>query len=177
MSIVSYNSITGPPLHSVADSLREHRERLDLTQQQLADLVRVSRQSVIKWEAGESVPSEDNFRRLAEVFHVTPVDLRYPSAPGRQGADERPEYGKPADRRLLDPAVYERIYGYLARMENAGCTPEQIDEAHRILTVFAWSKLHADPHAETKAIDDQLADVDAGWNAIRESIGRQGVKL
>ena len=46
-----------------------------LTQEDVADKVGVSRQAVAKWESGETVPDLDKCRLLAELFGVTLDDL------------------------------------------------------------------------------------------------------
>ena len=46
-----------------------------LTQEDVADKVGISRQAVAKWESGETVPDLDKCRLLAELFGVTLDDL------------------------------------------------------------------------------------------------------
>lgn len=46
-----------------------------LTQEDLADLLGVSRQSVSKWESGASTPELDKLIRLSEVFEITVDEL------------------------------------------------------------------------------------------------------
>ena len=50
------------------------RKRQGLTQQELAETVNVSRQSISKWELGAAQPSIENFRSLS-TFYGVPVDL------------------------------------------------------------------------------------------------------
>ena len=51
--------------------IEENRKACGMTQQQLAALLGVSRQTVAKWEAGESVPDLANGSALAEALGVT----------------------------------------------------------------------------------------------------------
>lgn len=44
----------------IKDLLRINRENNKLTQEQLADKIYVSRQTVSKWERGESLPDLEN---------------------------------------------------------------------------------------------------------------------
>lgn len=46
-----------------------------LTQEDVAEAVGVSRQAVAKWESGETIPDLDKCRLLAELFGVTLDDL------------------------------------------------------------------------------------------------------
>ncbi len=51
--------------------LYDLRKRAGLSQEELANLVGVTRQAVQKWEAGTSRPDMDNLAALAQYFHVT----------------------------------------------------------------------------------------------------------
>ncbi len=50
-----------------------------MTQEQLAERVSVSRQSVSKWEGGQAVPELDKLLELSKVFNVTTDYLLRPS--------------------------------------------------------------------------------------------------
>lgn len=51
------------------------RKVLQLTQEDIAEKLGVTRQSVAKWEAGESIPDLDKCKQLAEIFGVSLDDL------------------------------------------------------------------------------------------------------
>lgn len=51
------------------DNLRDLRKNQKMTQEQLAEKVGVSRQSVSKWENGESYPEMNNIMILCDIFH------------------------------------------------------------------------------------------------------------
>ena len=57
------------------DNLVHLRKIKQLTQEDVADKVGVSRQAVAKWESGETVPDLVKCRLLAELFGVTLDDL------------------------------------------------------------------------------------------------------
>ena len=46
-----------------------------MTQEELAEKMNVSRQTVAKWEAGDSVPDLDKCKQLADTFGVSLDDL------------------------------------------------------------------------------------------------------
>ena len=56
-------------------NLVQRRKLNHLAQEELADKVGVSRQTLSKWETGESLPDIVRCRQLAEVFRVTLDDL------------------------------------------------------------------------------------------------------
>ena len=53
-----------------SDNLQFLRTRQGLTQEQLAEQMEVSRQSVSKWESGLSYPEMDTLLKLCELFHM-----------------------------------------------------------------------------------------------------------
>lgn len=51
------------------DNLKRLRKSKKLSQEQLAEKVNVSRQSVSKWETGEAYPEMNNILELCKIFH------------------------------------------------------------------------------------------------------------
>ena len=49
------------------DNLAQMRKVLQLTQEDVAEKLGVTRQSVAKWESGESVPDLDKCKQLAPI--------------------------------------------------------------------------------------------------------------
>lgn len=47
------------------------RKSQGLTQEQLAELLNVSRQAVSKWESGAAIPETEKLIRLSEIYHCT----------------------------------------------------------------------------------------------------------
>lgn len=58
-----------------ATNLKKLRKSAKLTQEAVAERLNVSRQSVAKWESGESLPDIDNCIALAQLYDVTLDDL------------------------------------------------------------------------------------------------------
>lgn len=59
----------------IGKNIQQLRKRIGMTQERLAEKLDVSRQTIAKWEAGESVPDLSNSSKLAEVFQVRLDDL------------------------------------------------------------------------------------------------------
>ena len=53
------------------DNLVQMRKLLQLTQEDIAEKLGVTRQSVAKWESGESIPDLDKCKQLADIFGVS----------------------------------------------------------------------------------------------------------
>lgn len=56
-------------------SMKKLRKSAKLTQEQVAERLNVSRQTVAKWETGESLPDIDNCIALAQLYRVSLDDL------------------------------------------------------------------------------------------------------
>ncbi len=57
------------------DNLVQMRKMLQMTQEDIAEKLGVTRQSVAKWETGESIPDLDKCKQLADIFGVSLDDL------------------------------------------------------------------------------------------------------
>lgn len=154
--------------------LRSARRAAGLTQEEVARRLGVHVQSVSNWERGLNAPEEARLALLAQLYVVEPAALRY-GAPST--LRERVNYvPNPALKRRLPPRAYERVLGYLQRMESAGCTDEQIDEAERLMIDGAFNKLNKRDVRE-RTEDDLIVDIDAAWAFIAFVLRREGFQL
>ena len=55
----------------LADKIIEERKKLGYSQEELAQILEVSRQSVSKWEGAQSVPDISRIIKMSEVFGVS----------------------------------------------------------------------------------------------------------
>ncbi len=55
----------------IAEKFQAHRKAHGYSQEELADLLNVSRQAVSKWERGEASPDTDNLIALAKIYNIT----------------------------------------------------------------------------------------------------------
>jgi len=86
-------------LNDISKKLLALRKELDLTQDQVAEAIGVSKQSISKYERGIKVPSRENINKLAEVFDVRTDYLL--------GKSERPK---------LDEKLFEKYEEILNRL-------------------------------------------------------------
>ena len=56
-------------------NIKHFRKRCGLTQEQLAEQLSVTRQTLAKWENGEASPTIDDCIRMADIFDITVNDL------------------------------------------------------------------------------------------------------
>lgn len=59
----------------LADRILQFRKALGLSQEQLAEQIGVSRQSISKWETGQSTPELDKLVALSKVFGISTDEL------------------------------------------------------------------------------------------------------
>ena len=57
------------------DQIRHYREEKNITQQELADKIHVSRSLVAKWEQGRGVPSLEDFEALCSALEISVSDI------------------------------------------------------------------------------------------------------
>ena len=53
------------------NNLKLYRKKLEMTQEQAAEKLGVSRQALAKWERGESLPDIENVIALADLYEVS----------------------------------------------------------------------------------------------------------
>ena len=89
---------------SLSETILSLRTQLGLSQEDLAEQLAVSRQSVSKWETGQSVPDLDKLIKLADLFGITLDELaRDTPEPGEGSLEQGPERTPFWRRDLLSP--------------------------------------------------------------------------
>ena len=73
------------------DNLAKLRKLHDMTQEELAEKINVSRQSIAKWESGDSVPDLEKCKLLSEIFGVSLDDLANYEAENNMGMNVPPK--------------------------------------------------------------------------------------
>lgn len=51
--------------------IKEEREKNDLTQDDLANILNVSRQTISKWELGSAYPDTERLIEISDYFHIS----------------------------------------------------------------------------------------------------------
>ncbi len=64
-------------MHIVGENIKKSREKKGLSQENLADALNVTRQTVSSWETGRTEPDLDTLHRIAQVLEVTVEELIY----------------------------------------------------------------------------------------------------
>ena len=72
------------------EKLSTLRKQHKITQLDLAEKLKVSRQAISKWEQGTALPSTENLIRLAELYGVSVEVLTNPKVPLDGAAQQKP---------------------------------------------------------------------------------------
>ena len=89
------------------DKVKESRKLLKLSQEELGELLGVSRRSIIAWEADASFPRTNTLRKLAEVLQVSFDYLKHDNITDPLHGLEEKEYVEEARDRYGEKAAQE----------------------------------------------------------------------
>ena len=88
---------------SLGNKLAEARRAKNLTQEQLAEKLEVTRQAVSRWESDAAYPETDKIVRMAQILEVSCDYLL------QDGVDEKGQPNPPTVTRLLKQAQGKRV--------------------------------------------------------------------
>ncbi len=170
-----------------------------LTQSDLAVAVGVERNTVSRWENSGVCPKDPQvIRKLAAVLKVSADWLLADDDGGQPWTPGGPESGGVATRGngggrggrvgvmgaagaagevlayRMPPAAYERVHGYIERVEHAGATAEQAEEVARILVDAAATRLRGAVPRD-RPVAAVIADIDAAWRYASTILRAEGV--
>ena len=90
-----------------SDKVKLARTELGVNQEQLAELMGVSRRSVVSWETTGTKPRGSRLRKLAEVLHVSEDYLAHDTITDPKYGMEKKEYVEETRSRFGDRAAKE----------------------------------------------------------------------
>lgn len=79
---------------SFSRALREYRSKHNLTQAALANLLQVSRRSILYWESGAKRPSWDTIIRVANLTGISYDSIMGDTPSGRTKTEDAPDCTK-----------------------------------------------------------------------------------
>jgi transcriptional regulator with XRE-family HTH domain len=156
-----------------------------MTQGDLASLVGVERNTVSRWENSGVRPKDPEvIAKLADVLRVSmewlvgSSDELVDHGASRRVSESAPSaYGPRGEPDPLLPLqVYQAVHGYRARLQTAGCTPDQTQEAERLLLDSAHNRLHrVGPRA--RPLQVMLSDLEEMWTYIAHVLAAEGISV
>ncbi len=93
---------------SIGTKIFELRKAMNLSQEELADMLDVSRQSVSKWETDAAVPDLEKLCKLCDVFDITLDELA-----GREMNRKNNDNANTSTEKTEHPTAQQKIIGYI----------------------------------------------------------------
>ncbi len=118
---------------TIGEKINNLRTSADISQEQLAEKISVSRQSISKWEMDQSLPQIDKVLQLCELFGITTDELLYDKIAISKEKTPRTDKNKyfgtdgfrgEANKTLTSMQAYKvgRFLGWYYSSELSGCT-------------------------------------------------------
>ena len=105
---------------TIAEKIKQLRKDNSMTQEDLAEKLNVSRQTISKWETSVTIPDADNIVAISKLFNITTDEL----------LDYRVETVQKKKQFIMDMAVL--LFGIIGFMTN------QIDETSSVITINGY---------------------------------------
>lgn len=110
-----------PAIRSIISvRIKEAREKLGITQVELADLIHASRASIVNWETAKRTPSVEDMYNLASALNVSFVFLLGEKVASLREADK----DAPLPGGCFDTSVFSTTYEYVKRHAKDGSLKE-----------------------------------------------------
>ena len=91
---------------NLSTKIYEVRKAKGMSQEKLAELVGVSRQSISKWESGETIPELERLVELSRIFEVTTDYLLKPGEIRRSWKNGRMICSRKCGKSILKISVF-----------------------------------------------------------------------
>ena len=152
---------------NIGTVIRDRRRAMDLTQEQVAERLGVTCQSVSRWENGQTYPDIEFLPDLAELFEVSLDELM-----GRNRTARERRYARlwEEGEAMTDSKAH---FEHLARMKEE--FPEKWDITDAMVCLIADCGIHEDMlYPLTQEILENCADQDIRRNVIRSYLYAAG---
>jgi transcriptional regulator with XRE-family HTH domain len=112
---------------TIAEKIKELRKDNSMTQEDLAEKLNVSRQTISKWETSVTIPDADNIVAISKLFNITTDEL----------LDYRVETVQKKKQFIMDMAVL--LFGIIGFIVFAILLmTNQIDETSSVITINGY---------------------------------------
>ena len=112
---------------TIAEKLKQLRKDNNMTQEDLAEKLNVSRQTISKWETNTTIPDADNIVAISKLFNITTDEL----------LDYRVETVQKKKQFIMDMAVL--LFGIIGFIVFAILLmTNQIDETSSVITINGY---------------------------------------
>ena len=145
---------------NIGNVIRDRRRAMDLTQEQVAERLGVTCQSVSRWENGTTYPDIEFLPELADLLEVSLDEMM-----GRTGIARERRYVRlwAEGKAMEDPKTY---FAHLCRMKED--YPERWDVTHAMIRLIADHGIHGDMlDPLTREVLENCADESIRFDVIR----------
>ena len=112
---------------TIAEKIKQLRKDNSMTQEDLAEKLNVSRQTISKWETSVTIPDADNILAISKLFNITTDEL----------LDYRVETVQKKKQFIMDMAVL--LFGIIGFIVFAILLmTNQIDETSSVITINGY---------------------------------------
>ena len=112
---------------TIAEKIKQLRKDNSMTQEDLAEKLKVSRQTISKWETSVTIPDADNIVAISKLFNITTDEL----------LDYRVETVQKKKQFIMDMAVL--LFGIIGFIVFAILLmTNQIDETSSVITINGY---------------------------------------
>ena len=112
---------------TIAEKIKQLRKDNSMTQEDLAEKLKVSRQTISKWETSLTIPDADNIVAISKLFNITTDEL----------LDYRVETVQKKKQFIMDMAVL--LFGIIGFIVFAILLmTNQIDETSSVITINGY---------------------------------------
>ena len=96
----------------LADRLQELRKKAGYSQEQVADMLGLSRQAISKWESRQGKPEIDNIIKLTEIYHVSADYILLGIDHSARQRLRRAPHNEPPPDRSLPGVFFSAVFGF-----------------------------------------------------------------
>lgn len=156
----------------IGEKLQEHRKSANLTQEEFAAKVGVTRQAVSKWELDKAYPDLDKLVDICEIFQVSLTEFIYgkPDPVPQEGAVNKTET-KPVSQ-MRGKAAFVRLYGMVVLLGGSLVFCGVIFA----VSLFRYSWIKEDQLSEKARIEKVYRQYTKADLRINDDVGRMVVK-
>lgn len=114
LTIKCYNLEKKEVIYLLGENIRKYRKLNNMSQDELAEKLNVTRQSISLWETGQTQPSIDNIIALAKLFNIATDDLLIEVGSKTAEGEKNMQTEKRSNKKIILIAVFAVIAVLLA---------------------------------------------------------------
>lgn len=154
----------------LSDNIRKYRKSNNMSQDELAEKLHVTRQSISLWETGQTQPTIDNVIALSKLFNISPGELLTSDVNSENGGSVKMSNDIAPKQKnklwLFITIIAAAVVGIILFIALSGCFSNSDTSGDSVV----------DDHTQTESIDENKAETDvvAEVDTTSSNIEEQG---